>query len=482
MRILEILPILCKVRFQGHPRTETHASHTDFVTSCQNDLDRAASELERALALSVKEKDEAVARYKTEEARRRKLLDLVHELKGNIRVVCRIRPVLPSDETHGNTQVAVQRVSREVVRMADSNREFEFDEVFGQRSTQEDVFEEVRPMVEAVLEGHHACIFAYGQTGSGKTHTMAGTVSDRGVNYRSLETLFAMRQTGLDSGAMTTCAFFVCNVEIYNERVRDLLTPSSSTSTSTDLEIRQDLVLGVHLPTVKRMGASTMDEVLDIIAQGQRNRAQGHTEMNHTSSRSHSVVMIDVETNRADAANVVNKGRLVLVDLAGSERLNKSGVSGERQREAQNINKSLSALGDVIAALGSKQNHVPFRNSKLTYLLQDSLGSDNKVMMIVQVAPTQFNAPESACTLAFGSRARAVELGKSKTQQGVSSSVRPAITEEQKQKLEQKVALLDRTLAETQARLGEAETKAAQVSFFKPKTDRLTRARAVRAH
>jgi kinesin family protein C2/C3 len=178
-----------------------------------------------------------------------------------------------------------------------------------------------------------------------------------------------MQRFGLESGAMTACRFFVSNVEVYNERVRDLLVP---TGASSDLEIRQDLQRGVHLPTVQRLAAESMDHVLDIIQQGmcgvggrcgrgptcaaagQRNRAQGHTEMNAASSRSHSVVMIDVETQRPDSTSLA-KGRLVLVDLAGSERLNKSGVSGERQREAQNINKSLSALGDVIAALGSKQ-------------------------------------------------------------------------------------------------------------------------------
>jgi len=195
--------------------------------------------LRKALTLASKEKEDAIARYKTEEARRRKLLDLVHELKGNIRVVCRIRPVLPSDVAHGSTAIAVQRVSREIVRM--DTRDFEFDEVFGQRSTQEDVFEEVRPMVESVLEGHHACIFAYGQTGSGKTHTMAGSSTDRGVNYRSLETLFDLRLAGIDSGAVTSCHFFVSNVEIYNERVRDLLVMPGL---ANDLEIRQ----GKHKP------------------------------------------------------------------------------------------------------------------------------------------------------------------------------------------------------------------------------------------
>jgi len=413
------------------------------------------------LQLAGDESSESRQRFHAEEARRRKLLDQIHELKGNVRVVCRIRPVLPSDEAHGNVALAVQRVSREIVRI--DTRDFEFDEVFGMRASQEDVFEEVRPMVESVLEGHHACIFAYGQTGSGKTHTMAGTPDDRGVNHRSLACLFEMFTAALVAGAMDACTVHVSNVEIYNERVRDLLVPAGS---ANDLEIRQDLTLGVHLPNVKRTPASSMDEVLDIIAQGNRNRAQGHTDMNAQSSRSHSVVMIDVEIARKDFLAPAH-GRLVLVDLAGSERLNKSGVSGERQREAQNINKSLSALGDVIAALGSKQGHVPFRNSKLTYLLQDSLGADNKVMMIVQVAPTLYNAPESACTLAFGARARAVELGKARAK-----DVRPAPADvERVKRTEQRAAALERQVAETAAKLADVEARAERADLMLAKAN-----------
>jgi hypothetical protein len=364
------------------------------------------------------ERDEAVLRYRQEEARRRSLLDMVHELKGNIRVLCRIRPKLSSDVDKGQDEIVISRIGREIVKL--DNKEFVFDHVFGPTTTQEEVYEEIEPNIMSVLEGIHACIFAYGQTSSGKTYTMSGTRSDRGINYRAIETLFTLRDAGIQTQSIEQCKISVANVEVYNERIRDLLRSSSSSGGSGNnwLEIRQDLEHGIHLPDCTWKEVFSPQDVWDIMEFGQANRAQAHTNMNCESSRSHSVVMVEVNVWRNENGGgdgETTKGRLILVDLAGSERLSKSGATGERQKEAQNINKSLSALGDVIAALGNKKTeHVPFRNSKLTFLLQDSMMNNNKVMMIVQVAPTLYNAQESLCTLGFGSRARKVEMGQAK--------------------------------------------------------------------
>lgn len=453
----------------------------EWVEQFESETRRNCEELVRCTAAAAAERDEAKRMYLAEEKRRRQLLKTILDIKGNIRVVCRIRPTLRGEEDKGSANVAIQRVSREVV--AAEGKTFEFDEVFGTNSTQSQVYEEVKPMVESVMEGFHACIFAYGQTGSGKTHTMSGPPNDRGINYRSLETLFQMRDAGIASNSFTSVEFRVSNVEIYNEKVRDLLNNNNNNNTGgaggedNVLEIRQDQIRGIHLPTCTKVECRALSDVWEAMARGQRNRAQAHTLMNHESSRSHSVVMVDVDITDTVNGRYLN-GRLVLVDLAGSERLSKSGVSGERQKEAQNINKSLSALGDVLHGLSSKSDHVPFRNSKLTYLLQDSMGQDNKVMMVVQVAPTQYNLPESLCTLAFGARTKAIELGRAKTFNGNGASAAHAVQaalaqqqataakEEQKERsnvailLGRKLEASEKALGEARGRIAELEAKA----------------------
>ena len=216
-----------------------------------------------------------------------------------------------------------------------------------------------------LLHSYHACIFAYGQTGSGKTHTMEGPSGDRGVYYRALHQLF---MTAHNRRATQSYTVKVSMVEIYNETVRDLLSKDPTQS----LDLRQGSK-GVYIAGVTVADAPTLSSVHELMAFGGSNRAKGATDANEFSSRSHSLVMITLEgVNKATGART--SGKLVLVDLAGSERLAKSHATGERLKEAKNINRSLSALGDVISALVAKSSHVPFRNSKLTYLLKDSLG------------------------------------------------------------------------------------------------------------
>jgi len=398
----------------------------EIVGLMESDMKTLCAGLLRSCKEVNKERDDAVRLYKMEETRRRDLLNQLHVLKGNIRVVCRIRPVNKIDEEKGSKDIAVHRVSREMVRCG--TRDFEFDEVFGPKQTNTNVFEEALPMIESVFEGFHACIFAYGQTGSGKTFTMSGSPSDRGVNYRAVERLFEMRDAMLATGMYASINFYLSNVEIYNETVRDLLGKSGD---ANELQIRQDLENGVYLPGCTRVKAETPKAVWESMELGQKNRAQALTRMNSESSRSHSVFIVELEA--IETGSRIVRGKLILVDLAGSERLSKSGVSGERQREAQCINKSLSALGDVICALGAKAGHVPFRNSKLTYLLQDSMSKQNKVMMIVQTAPTSYNLQESLCTLSFGARARAVELGRAEARGASFDPAIPPLTAPQQQ-------------------------------------------------
>ena len=210
------------------------------------------------------------------------------------------------------------------------------------------------------------CIFAYGQTGSGKTHTMEGPPDDRGVNFRAIEAVLQSANKR-DSGMLYKLELSM--LEIYNETIRDLLRKPGADAQKLDVATAtgQSVVKGLD-----RKPVDSVDEIERLIAWGARNRTAGAHAMNKDSSRSHSIVTLYIQAT-SDRGDVL-QSKLNLVDLAGSERLDKTGATGDRLTEAKFITKSLSALGDVIAALSSgKKTHVPFRNSKLTYLLQDSL-------------------------------------------------------------------------------------------------------------
>jgi len=245
------------------------------------------------------------------------------------------------------------------------------------------VFLDTQPLIRSVLDGYNVCIFAYGQTGSGKTYTMSGpknmTEQTQGVNYRALGDLFKLEQRR----GTFIYDIAVQMIEIYNEQVRDLLVTDGL---NKRLEIRNNSQNGLNVPDASLVRvASTMD-VVELMNVGQKNRAVGATALNDRSSRSHSCLTVHVQ-GRDLTSGTTLRGCMHLVDLAGSERVDKSEVTGERLKEAQHINKSLSALGDVIASLAQKNAHVPYRNSKLTQLLQDSLGGQAKTLMFVHISP-----------------------------------------------------------------------------------------------
>ncbi|CAI9103478.1 OLC1v1001965C4 [Oldenlandia corymbosa var. corymbosa] len=293
----------------------------------------------------------------------RKLYNQVQDLKGNIRVYCRVRPL------HGQVRGfgSVEHLDEGSITITtpskygkEGKKSFTFNRVFGPSASQEEVFSDTQPLIRSVLDGFNVCIFAYGQTGSGKTHTMSGpdvlTPETMGVNYRALNDLFLISEQRKDIFLYDVS---VQMIEIYNE---------------------------------------------------QKNRAVGSTAMNDRSSRSHSCLTVHVQ-GRDLASGAVLRGCMHLVDLAGSERVDKSEAVGERLKEAQHINKSLSALGDVIASLAQKNSHVPYRNSKLTQLLQDSLGGQAKTLMFVHISPEYDAIGETLSTLKFAERVSSVELG-----------------------------------------------------------------------
>ena len=348
----------------------------------------------------------------------RKLFNELQELKGNIRVFCRVRPFLPGQGAP-NTVVEYVGEDGELVVTnpsrpgKDGLRKFRFNKVYSPAATQAEVFTDIKPLVRSVLDGFNVCIFAYGQTGSGKTYTMTGpdgaSEEDWGVNYRALNDLFKISQSRKGN---INYEVGVQMVEIYNEQVLDLLSDDSSQKKLGILSTTSQN--GLAVPDASMYPVKATSDVIKLMDIGLQNRSVGATAMNERSSRSHSIVTVHVRGKDLKTGSVLY-GNLHLVDLAGSERVDRSEVKGDRLREAQHINKSLSSLGDVIFSLASKSSHIPYRNSKLTQLLQSSLGGQAKTLMFVQLNPDAISYSESMSTLKFAERVSGVELGAAKS-------------------------------------------------------------------
>ncbi|PSR91493.1 Kinesin-like protein [Actinidia chinensis var. chinensis] len=375
---------------------------------------RAYSEEFNHMGLKLKELMDAAKNYHTVLAENRKLYNEVQDLKGNIRVYCRIRPFLPGQNQNRTTIEYIGEngeldVVNPLKQGKDSHRLFKFNKVFNPAATQEEVFLDTQPLIRSVLDGYNVCIFAYGQTGSGKTYTMTGpnisSKEDWGVNYRALNDLFHLSQSRKNTIAYEVS---VQMVEIYNEQVRDLL--SFDTSQKRLGIWNTSLPNGFAVPDASIHPVTSTADVLELMNIGLTNRAVGATALNERSSRSHSVLTVHIRGLDLETRAVL-RGSLHLVDLAGSERVDRSEATGDRLREAQHINKSLSALGDVIFALAQKSPHVPYRNSKLTQVLQSSLGGQAKTLMFVQLNPDVESYFETISTLKFAERVSGVELG-----------------------------------------------------------------------
>lgn len=350
--------------------------------------------------------------YKREMKLRKQYYNTIQELKGNIRVYCRVRPMLQKELDGGYTDVMTFPTEDEVKFTDASGRPklFEFDEVYSPKDPQSRVFEDTAPLIDSVVDGFNVCIFAYGQTGSGKTHTMGGGEGEqKGINTRALERLFQIIDDRKETEVSTVT---VSVLEIYCEQIRDLLATKKEAAGLT-YEVKQGGPYGTYVTNLKEVPVTAPRDIDTIMATAQSHRTEGQTNMNEHSSRSHMLLYIIVRTTNKQT-NMQGYGKLSLIDLAGSERLDKSGAEGQRLKEAVAINKSLSALGDVISGLAQSSKHVPFRNSVLTFLLQDSMAGQAKVLMFVCVSPASYNASESGSSLLFASRARGVAFGQIK--------------------------------------------------------------------
>ncbi|KAI8803601.1 KIFC1-like kinesin [Cladochytrium replicatum] len=376
------------------------------------------------------------SKVREEETLRRKLHNTIQELKGNIRVFCRVRPLLSAEMANNKSMEEImshinftdgEDGALELTQITENasgaksskSYPFAFDKVFQPKTLQAEVFEEISQLVQSALDGFNVCIFAYGQTGSGKTYTMEGgeDLNDQksvGMIPRAVEQIFESAEALKAKGWQYTME--AQYLEIYNESIRDLLDNNDNGTKKHEIK---------HHPTTNRTAVtdsvtvvvSNPKSVRDLLKRASHNRAVAATLCNERSSRSHSVFTLRL-CGQNSVTEETCEGLLNLIDLAGSERLSSSGSTGDRLKETQAINKSLSCLGDVISALANKDSHVPYRNSKLTYLLQNSLGGNCKTLMFVNVSPLPVNFNETLNSLRFATKVNSCQIGTARAKKG----------------------------------------------------------------
>ncbi|EAL69265.1 hypothetical protein DDB_G0276369 [Dictyostelium discoideum AX4] len=326
----------------------------------------------------------------------------------NIRVMCRFRPLNEREKALKENQTCVTFPDETQVIV--SGQPFTFDRVFTPESTQKEVFESVKDTIHDVLLGYNGTLLAYGQTGSGKTFTMGSAAAESdfenveqlGIIPRGNHLIFNTIAEESDGNAEFTikCSY----LEIYMENIQDLLNPKNN----KQLKIRESKSQGIYVEGLTEEYVASEEDIMELIQVGESSRSVAKTNMNQRSSRSHSILIIAIEQKSSDGSK--KRGKLNLVDLAGSEKVSKTGAEGIVLEQAKKINQSLSLLGNCIHALtDSKREHIPFRDSKLTRLLQDSLGGNTKTTLLVTASPHFNNVDETISTLKFGARAKSIK-------------------------------------------------------------------------
>ncbi|CAD6198252.1 unnamed protein product [Caenorhabditis auriculariae] len=338
-------------------------------------------------------------------------LSLSMEEAEKVKVVVRCRPISELELSQGHKSTVGSSMEDKSISVTNPQasqeppRTFFFDAVFPPATDQMTVYNvAARPIVDNVLKGYNGTIFAYGQTGTGKTFTMAGEMEkaeSRGIIPNSFAHIFDhIAKCQHD----TTFLVRVSYLEIYNEEIRDLLAKEGA---GLNLEIKERPDVGVYVRNLSSATVGSASQMQKIMEFGNKNRKVGATNMNIESSRSHAMFTVTIESCKNE---LVTQGKLQLVDLAGSERQSKTGAQGERLKEAAKINLSLSTLGNVISSLvDGKSTHIPYRNSKLTRLLQDSLGGNSKTVMIANIGPASYNYDETLSTLRYANRAKNIQ-------------------------------------------------------------------------
>lgn len=423
----------------------------EFLEGGREEQSQAFERCNQEMMDALAETEATKEKLRREETLRRKLHNQVQELKGNIRVFCRVRPSLNSEPASEITpmQYPDERDDAKEINIlgpeersslgavSRKNNTFSFDRVFNPSTQNAEVFDEISQLVQSALDGYNVCIFCYGQTGSGKTYTMS---SQDGMIPRAVHQIYETAQGLEEKGWRYTMAGNF--VEVYNENLNDLLGNPDDLDKKKH-EIRHDMQRGkTTITDITTVQLESPEMVESILQNAAANRSVAATKANERSSRSHSVFILKL-MGENHITGERSEGTLNLVDLAGSERLSHSGATGERLKETQNINRSLSSLGDVIAALGQGKDggHIPYRNSKvcgyfgslspvsnanlyqqLTYLLQFSLGGNSKTLMFVMVSPLQAHMSETLTSLKFATKVHNTHIGTAKRQARVRDS------------------------------------------------------------
>lgn len=422
----------------------------EFLESDSKSQSEAYAEMERRMNEALAKAVECEEKLRKEEMLRRKLHNQVQELKGNIRVFCRVRPSQASDDAEESAKITFPESDEELKdievkgpeetnslgKVTTKTHQFSFDRVFDPSSNNGEIFEEISQLIQSALDGYNVCIFAYGQTGSGKTYTMS---SDDGMIPQALRQIYSTSKELESRGWKYTMEGSF--VEVYNEELRDLLGKEGDSDRGNKKHqiLHDTATCETTITDVTTLSLDSQEQVEGILAQAMSRRSVAATKANERSSRSHSVFILKLAGHNTITGKK-SKGTLNLVDLAGSERLSHSKVEGARLKETQNINKSLSCLGDVIGALGQQQatgggfnpgqsvtgassstavggsanSHIPYRNSKLTYLLQFSLGGNSKTLMFVMVAPEKKCLAETITSLKFADKVARTRIGVAK--------------------------------------------------------------------
>ncbi|XP_078168604.1 P-loop containing nucleoside triphosphate hydrolases superfamily protein isoform X1 [Carex rostrata] len=358
----------------------------------------------------VEQEDTTVLRstYQFLDTKRRAALDKLLDIKGSIRVFCRIRPFNSVENWRNSFPVSVE-TDKIKIKSLGSKKEFVVDRAFDQNSTQEDIYKEVEPVIKSAFDGHNVCVLTYGQTGTGKTYTMEGVQRNPGIVLRAMKELFReISQEKCENYTLT-----MSMLEVYMGCLKDLLAPKQhplrmDPATKSNISIMSRNNGTVEIEGLTDAEIMNFKQASRLYDKGRRARATSWTNVNETSSRSHCLTRIIIR--EGEKGKVISK--IWLVDLGGSERLLKTGAIGQTLDEGKSINLSLSALGDVIAALKQRKHHVPYRNSKLTQILSDSLGEGSRVVMVVHTSPSEDDLLETICTLTFAKRVRSIESNR----------------------------------------------------------------------
>ncbi|OON13632.1 kinesin motor domain protein, partial [Opisthorchis viverrini] len=380
-----------------------------------------------------------------------------------VKVVIRCRPLNDREIADGHGKCAYADTSHGTIelynpkpRAGELPRRFTFDAVYDEHANQRELYEKTfSDLVDCVLEGFNGTIFAYGQTGTGKTFTIQGVKDDpqlRGVMPNSFYHIFEHISKSKDAEYLVRASY----LEIYKEELRDLLHRDQS----KHLEIKEKPDSGIYVKDLSSVLTRNIDEIQKVMNIGYQNRAVGATNMNEHSSRSHAIFIVTIECCQlgADDENHIRVGKLNLVDLAGSERQSKTLSEGERLKEATKINLSLSTLGNVISALvDGKSTHIPYRDSKLTRLLQDSLGGNAKTVMVANIGPATYNYDETLNTLRYASRAKNI-----KNRPKINEDPKDALLREYQSEIERLKSLLKNRSAGIQRELGDSRRRRSQ--------------------